>query len=115
MIPVILWVSLFSQVAQASFQSLQAPWLQIMPAGIAETKPKTRGPLRLFFRNNPKGKALRANFEECSSLELKKEVSRTHSPQAISNVIQSFFTRCDDKLSRFPQSKLGAMLRMAEG
>ncbi len=113
---IILFVLVCASAHASNFAKLQAPWLEILPPGIYESKPAPRGALKIPFSNTPKGKPIRANPNECSALELKNEMAvASKDARGQAQTIQNFMNRCDEVLRPFSEDRILAILRLAEG
>ncbi len=113
---VVLLFFVFIRTQASDFAKLRSPWLEILPAGVDESKPANRGPLKIPFSNTPKGKKERATPNACSALELKSEmISAGIEPKNQARALQSFLDRCDKILQPFPENRLIAMIRVEEG
>ncbi len=99
----------------SEMDDFKAPWLEIHPPGVLESKPETNGPLKLFFDNVPTGKIPRGTPNECSSLELSRVMAHSAQPQIQASMTQEFLSRCEKKFNSFAPSKYFAILKMAEG
>jgi predicted alpha/beta-fold hydrolase len=113
---IILFVLISTNAHASDFTKIQAPWLEILPAGVYESKPADRGALRVPFSNTPKGKQIRANPNECSALELQNEMAAvSKDAQSQSKTFQDFMRRCDETLRPFSEERMIALLRISEG